>query len=75
LQSLKGEFLFHDIVLHILVFVFIVVVTAASWLSCEVEVALIVLILEECCWHASLTSKFSISAIETSLETSSLGHV
>jgi hypothetical protein len=61
--------------LHILIFVFIIVVTASAWLSCKVEVTFIVFILEECCWHASLTGEFAVPAIETSFKTSSLGDI
>jgi hypothetical protein len=75
LQGLKRQFLFHDIILHILVFVFIVVVTAASWLGCKVEITFVIFILEECCWHPSLAGKFSIPAIEACFKTSSLGNI
>jgi hypothetical protein len=75
LQSLKRELLFHDIVLHIFVFIFIIVVTAASWLSRKVNVTLVIFILEEGCWHASLASKFTIPAVETSFQTSSLSDI
>jgi hypothetical protein len=61
--------------LHILIFVFIVVVAASAWLRCKVEITFIVFILEECCWHASLTGEFAIPAIETSFKTSSLSNI
>src|SRR5271156_3230759 len=71
LKSLKGEFFFHNIVLHILIFIFVVVMAATSGLGSKIEIALIIFILEESSWHTSLTCNFTITTIQACFESSS----